>query len=189
MSKNDIKDFVPATDIQITNSSDEFILDKQESEISNNGSFSRQRENIFDLANSFLYIESMTHKKLQKLCYYAKAWYLAIYGENLITEQFEAWVHGAVQPDLYQEYKYFGFSYIPRTTETECSGIPEEYVSFAREVYAAYGEFDGDQLEKLNHSELPWKNARKNLKPWENSSNVISEEDMKTYYRTLLDEK
>ena len=107
--------------------------------------------NIFDLAHAFLSIESMTHKKLQKLCYYAKAWYLAIYDSNLIEEQFEAWVHGAVQPRLYQEYKAYG-----------------------------------DELERLNHSEMPWVNARRGYKPWESCNVVISEEDMKEWYRDLM---
>ena len=69
----------------------------------------KENGDIFDLAHAFLSIASMTHKKLQKLCYYAKAWYLALKDENLIDDDFEAWVHGAVQPNLYQEYKVYGF--------------------------------------------------------------------------------
>lgn len=141
--------------------------------------------NIFDLAHAFLSIESMTHKKLQKLCYYAKAWYLAIYDSNLIEEQFEAWVHGAVQPRLYQEYKAYGFEYIPGYSENE-NMLPEEFVSFAREVYDSYGELNGDELERLNHSEMPWVNARRGYKPWESCNVVISEEDMKEWYRDLM---
>ena len=34
--------------------------------------------NIFDIANWFLSKESMPQKKLQKLCYYAKAWSLVL---------------------------------------------------------------------------------------------------------------
>lgn len=141
--------------------------------------------NIFDLAHAFLCIESMTHKKLQKLCYYAKAWYLALNDTNLIPESFEAWVHGAVQPSLYQEYKQFGFGYIPQYVNT-CS-IPEEFMSFSEDVYRAYGALTGDELEKLNHTEAPWLNARKGLKPWQGSNNIIKEEDMKTYYRSLIE--
>ena len=89
----------------------------------------KRRGDIFDLADAFLSIESMTHKKLQKLCYYAKAWYLALYDENLVNEAFEAWVHGAVQPDLYQKYKPYGFNYIPRVFNTK--DIPEEFMDFA----------------------------------------------------------
>lgn len=140
--------------------------------------------NIFALAKAFLSIESMTHKKLQKLCYYAKAWYLALYDSNLITEQFQAWVHGAVQPALYQKYKNYGYSDIPQFFHIQ--EIPEEFLSFAREVYAAYGHLTGDELEEINHNETPWIEARGNCRPWESCQNYISEESMKSYYRKMI---
>lgn len=139
---------------------------------------------VFVMAKAFLTIASMTHKKLQKLCYYAKAWYLALYDENIIHEEFEAWVHGAVQPQLYQEYKQYGFYDIPKETKTD--DIPEEFLSFAKEVYEAYGHLSGDELEAVNHTEDPWKNAREGLKPWEGCNNKILENDMKEYYRKKL---
>lgn len=142
---------------------------------------------IFDLAKAFLSIDSMTHKKLQKLCYYAKAWYLAINDMNLIEDSFEAWVHGAVQPMLYQEYKVYGFGYIPMYIDAKKS-IPEEFLSFAKEIYESYGDLDGNELEKINHSEDPWIEARGNLKPWQGCNTVISEDSMKKYYRDLMDE-
>ena len=119
----------------------------------------KRKGDIFDLADAFLSIESMTHKKLQKLCYYAKAWYLALYDENLVMEPFEAWVHGAVQPELYQKYKPYGFSYIPRVLDTK--NIPEEFLSFAREIYESYGALDGDELERLRTSLITVKNPLK----------------------------
>jgi uncharacterized phage-associated protein len=146
----------------------------------------RHYGDIYDLANAFLSIEPMTHKKLQKLCYYAKAWYLAINNENIITEPFEAWVHGAVQPALFQKYRAYGFQLIPMFWP-EKGLVPEEFTSFAREIYESYGEYDGDELEKINHQEVPWINARKGLKPWQSGDRVISEDDMKTYYRGLMD--
>lgn len=140
--------------------------------------------NIFMLANAFLSIASMTHKKLQKLCYYAKAWYLALYNENIIPEEFQAWVHGAVNPELYRQYSSYGFEKIPKRLNT--NDIPEEILSFACEVYSVYGQYTGDELESINHQEDPWLNARKGLKPWESSNNVISEDDMKCYYRARI---
>ena len=140
---------------------------------------------VFALAKAFLSISSMTNKKLQKLCYYAKAWYLALYDCNLLTEQFQAWVHGAVQPALYQQYKKYGFGDIPLFKNTEV--LPEEFLSFAREIYDSYGHLSGDELEKLNHSEEPWIKARGNRKPWESCSVNISEEDMKVFYRKMMD--
>ena len=140
---------------------------------------------IYDLANAFLMIGSMTHKKLQKLCYYAKAWYLAINDTNLVDEPFEAWVHGAVQPKLYQKYRAYGFQPIPMY-KGPIESLPEEFMSFSREIFDAYGDLTGDELERLNHSEYPWIKARKGLKPWQNSDKEISEDDMKTFYRKLM---
>lgn len=160
-----------ATEINITTTEEPVIYNKG---------------NIFDLANAFLSIESMTHKKLQKLCYYAKAWYLALKDENLISEPFEAWVHGAVQPLLYQKYRAYGFQLIPMF-KGDITTLPETFLDFAREVFEAYGEFNGDELEKINHQEKPWINARKGLKPWQSSNAIINEDDMKIYYRGLID--
>lgn len=140
---------------------------------------------IYDLANAFLSIESMTHKKLQKLCYYAKAWYLAIYDTNIVSEPFEAWVQGAVQPKLYQKYRSYGFQYIPMYAGSQ-TNLPEEFLEFAGEVFSSYGNLTGCDLEKLNHEELPWLNARRGLKPWQSCNVEISEDDMKAYYRELM---
>ena len=150
------------------------------------GEVSRRFGDIFDLANAFLSIESMTHKKLQKMCYYAKAWYLAINDRNIIVEPFEAWIHGAVQPELYSKYKAFGFQLITMYIDTE-SKLPMEFTDFAKEIYASYGELSGDQLEQLNHQEEPWIKARQGLKPWENSNNTINENDMKNFYRSMME--
>ena len=144
----------------------------------------RQSNDVFALAKAFLLISSMTNKKLQKLCYYAKGWYLALYDTNLISEQFQAWVHGAVQPALYQKYKEYGFSEIPKLMKN--TGIPEEFISFAQEIYSSYGHLTGVELEKLNHQEDPWLNARQDCQPWENSSTTIAEEDMKDYFRKMM---
>ena len=158
--------------------------DKEQKPFFMSSNVNMKPNDIFALARAFLCISSMTHKKLQKLCYYAKAWYLAIYDRNIVAESFEAWVHGAVQPELYQRYKVYGFSDIPK--ETDKSNIPEEFLSFAQEVYNAYGHLTGDELEHINHNEIPWQEARGNCKPWENCNNVISEQSMKSFFRKRL---
>lgn len=139
---------------------------------------------VFSLAKAFLSISKMTNKKLQKLCYYSKAWYLALYDCNLISEPFEAWVHGAVQPLLYEKYKEYGYSEIPMCKNM--AQVPEEFISFAREIYNSYGHLTGDDLEQLNHQETPWIKARGTCKPWEKCNTEISEDDMKVFYRGLM---
>ena len=59
-------------------------------------------------------------------------------------------------------------------------------MSFAREIYESYGNLDGDELERINHREDPWMNARVGFKPWQNCERVISEDDMKAYYRAMM---
>ena len=143
-----------------------------------------QSADVFAMARAFLSISPMTNKKLQKLCYYAKAWYLALYDENIISEDFQAWVHGAVQPSLYQKYRRYGFSEIPLVTDI--STIPRDFLDFSKEIFGSYGELSGDELEILNHQEEPWIKARAGKKPWESCTNVISEKDMKEYYRKQM---
>ncbi len=162
----------------------QFENDTRGSGFSVTASTNNKPNNIFALARAFLSIESMTHKKLQKLCYYAKAWYLAIYDTNLIREGFEAWVHGAVQPELYQRYRSYGYSDIPKELDT--SNIPDEFLTFAKEVFQAYGHLSGDELERINHKEKPWIEARGETEPWANCRNVISETTMKEFYRERL---
>ena len=68
---------------------------------------------VLDVAQWFLAKEPMTHKKLQKLCYYAQAWHLALLNEPLFNENVEAWIHGPVIPALYAKYADYGWSDIP----------------------------------------------------------------------------
>ena len=136
---------------------------------------------IFDVANYFLAHENMTHKKLQKLCYYAQAWYLAFNSKRLFYGNFEAWVHGPVNPDLYSEFKSYGYEPISLDID-----IPNKFdndtLEFLDSVYETYKAFSGDQLETLTHLEDPWRSARKNLEEWEPSHNVISEKIMAEFY-------
>lgn len=142
--------------------------------------------NVFHIAKFFLSKNSMTHKKLQKLCYYAQAWHLALNYDPLFEGEFEAWVHGPVCPELYSEYKKHGYDRIPKEDK-----IPEELdrdaIDFLESVYDTYGSFTGDQLESLTHMEAPWKEARAGLEEWMPSHNVISRKTMEVFYREVYE--
>lgn len=138
---------------------------------------------IFDVADTFLYFEPMTHKKLQKLCYYAQAWFLALHKVPLINSYFEAWIHGPVCPELYYEYKRYGMNPIDKKTSIPESINKNLYVkSFIELIYNTYGRLSAEQLEFLSHSEEPWKRARYGLEDWEPSHAIISNESMMSYY-------
>ena len=50
----------------------------------------------------------VTHLKLQKLCYYAQGYSLALLSRPMFEEPIEAWEHGPVVRELYDTYKRFG---------------------------------------------------------------------------------
>lgn len=133
-----------------------------------------------DVALYFLSKENMTNKKLQKLCYYAQAWYYAFYDEGLFYQDIEAWVHGPVIRDVYNEYKNNKWNLIDIGVNPP--NINENIREFLDDVFDKYGEFDGDQLEALTHSELPWQETRTGLQEWEPSDRYISPATMSDYY-------
>lgn len=142
-------------------------------------------ENIFDVAKYFLLTGQMNHKKLQKLCYYAQAWSLALTGVRLMNTWFEAWVHGPVSPQLWHKYKDWGGLII-----SSYEGIPNFQSNQTKvlldKIYKLYGHYSGDQLEQLTHQEAPWINARNGCPSNAICTNIISERDMASYYRSLL---
>ncbi len=138
-------------------------------------------ESIYEVANFFLSKESMSHKKLQKMCYYAQAWYLANYGKPLVPNRFEAWVHGPVSPDLYSFYRNWGWERIPMRSVAVEFEDPNVYV-FLEQVYNTYGNYDADDLERITHGEFPWKKAREGCSLGAYSRKPISLNDMRDYY-------
>ena len=142
---------------------------------------------VFDVANWFLSKGSITHKKLQKLCYYSQAWYCALYdGTPLFIERIEAWVHGPVIPELYRIFAAFGWDEIPIYTG-ELS-FTEKEIAVLEAVFNTYWKFSGNDLEELTHREAPWINARGDLSPWEPGTNEITPTALREYYSARYQE-
>ena len=140
---------------------------------------------VLNVAQYFLSLGSMKHKKLQKLCYYAQSWYLVLTGKRLMDTVFEAWVHGPVSPELYVYYRDWGGLTIPQMPYTS-KKIDEKTKNFLQLIYSMYKEYSADDLEKLTHQEQPWKEAREGY-PADSICRVrIKEETMKQYYEGLL---
>ncbi|NJL22264.1 MAG: SocA family protein [Leptolyngbyaceae cyanobacterium SM1_3_5] len=151
--------------------------------------------NCFDVANYFIWLANSTgsfvsNLKLQKLVYYAQAWHLALYGEPLFQEDFEAWVHGPVIPNLYHEYKGFGWKPIQKDVEKKYikDTFDESTLAFLEEVAEAYFSYDAYALERMTHVESPWISARNGVSIDTLSCEVISKESMKEYYSSRAEE-
>lgn len=132
----------------------------------------------------FLDKESMTHLKLQKLCYYAQAWFYTLKGIRLMNTDFQAWVHGPVAPDIYDKLKCFGFSGI-RLAEKYCGVIEDDDLELLESVWETYGDSTGNALEALTHTEKPWVDARLGYSPDERCSVVITLKSMAEYYSSI----
>lgn len=144
---------------------------------------------IKDIAEMFLCFDTMTHKKLQKLCYYAYSWHLALYERKLFDNRFEAWVHGPVCPELYQDYKRYGWNEIPAKSAEFINDIDNvEVFNFVAEVYGSYGHLNANELEYLTHIEDPWKEARGNLSELEPCNEEISDQTIIKYYRRVMED-
>lgn len=140
-----------------------------------------------EVANYLLSKESMTHKKLQKLCYYCQGWHLALFNEELFEDQIEAWIHGPVVASLYPIYADYGWKEIPKTN-CQNYNLNKNQIETIDAVWDAYGKYSGDELEALSHSEPPWKTARGLLKPYEPSNNIIDRNLMEPYFKMLFRE-
>lgn len=127
--------------------------------------------------------DGLTNLKLQKLLYYAQAWYIVLYGKKLFDQDFEAWVHG---PAIRPVYGYFkDFSYSPITPERRIAAIPAHVKKHLSDILQSFGGYSAYQLELMTHSEAPWLNARRGLAPDESSRNIISVDDMKKFYSNM----
>ena len=129
----------------------------------------------------------ITHLKLQKLLYYAQAWYLANYKKPLFQEDFQAWSHGPVCAAIWTKYKKYTWEAIP--SPKTGPRLEKKIKNYLESVWKAYGEISAKNLEKLTHSEDPWKNVRGNLPFEAKCTTIISKESMKNYYRKSLNDQ
>lgn len=142
---------------------------------------------VFDVANFFRSKESMTHKKLQKLVYYAYVQYIIEYNTAknisnfLFDEQPEAWLHGPVFPSLYQEYKKYNWKNIPKKLIIH-SKYNNDIMTVLNKTWDKYGIYTADRLEYMTHCELPWQESREDLNYNTYSNKKISPESIYNFY-------
>jgi len=151
------------------------------------GVFKMRKRSVTDVdtvANFFLNKEAMTQKKLQKICYYAHAWYLTLYDNYLVDDDFEAWVHGPVNAQLYHKYKMYGWNNISKQSNVN---LNENLTEFLDMIYNTFKGYTGDQLESMTHNETPWREARIGLEPEEPGNNIIKDSIIKSFYRELME--
>ncbi|KUO64121.1 MAG: hypothetical protein APF84_08410 [Gracilibacter sp. BRH_c7a] len=116
---------------------------------------------IYKIANAMLTFDSISRPKLQKLCYYAYAWYITFFGERLVSQLFMAGEQGPICLELEAKYQEFEQEPIPKIGKKLSEIIPDvELREFLKAIYDAHGELTDEQLETMACMEDPWINAR-----------------------------
>lgn len=138
---------------------------------------------------------TITPKKLQKLLYYAYAWGLVFLNETsddlrnkLFDGSFEAWVHGPVDADVYQEYKKYGYQPIKEPIKNKINIDDENAEDVISQVWSVYGRFEADELEALTHHEEPWIKARHGLDPLTSTNARLNDEIIFNFYGSKLNQ-
>lgn len=127
--------------------------------------------------------ESPSPMKLQKLCYYAQGYLLAESGE-LFPEDFQAWQHGPVIPELYKKYAEYQWKSIDVTIPEE--SLDASVMEAVSDIVIAYGRYDGAALSTMTHREAPWIDARGDLAESEGSNEIIPKESLKKFFAEKL---
>lgn len=143
-----------------------------------------KQPSIENIADWFLNKESMTHKKLQKLCYYSVAWGWALMNKSVAYNgEFQAWVHGPVSRVLWKKYTGNGWNNIPQIKNNV--EVPSDTQELLESVWITYGTKSGNELEALSHAELPWRKARQGAPDDAQLSTPIDTGVMRDFYTSI----
>ena len=143
----------------------------------------------FDVANYFLSIQDkvpdITNMKLQKLCYYAQGFTLALLDKPLFAEEIQAWKHGPVIPELYKKYQDYGEKILPvEEFKNKTFVFTDEEIEILNEVYNEYGQFTAWKLREFTHQEPTW---IKHYHIYDNFHNeIIPLKEMKEFFKTEI---
>lgn len=135
----------------------------------------------------------MSHLKLQKLLFYCDAYHLAYFNEELITDNFEAWVHGPVSKKVFDSFKdksilYSDLSFSGNSKETLnlFSELTSEQQELINDVLSVLSKWTSLQLETSTHKETPWIEARNGIGIGDRCNNEISKETTRLFYKSEL---
>ncbi len=129
--------------------------------------------------------DTITNLKLQKLLYYAQAWYLVNYHRRLFDDDIEAWDFGPVIKSIYRKWKGFDskpIQYTPNGKEEDV--FDKHQLEFLVEFYQVFSSFSSTALVSMTHNEDPWKNTFEHGK-----NKVIPPKDMREYYTKFYKEE
>ncbi|KAA6333472.1 hypothetical protein EZS27_018119 [termite gut metagenome] len=131
--------------------------------------------------------DSITPLKLQKLLYYCQAWHYTIFNTPLFKDSIEAWTHGPVVPSQFKRFAHLRMcdNILANPIQIEKVNLEKDTEELLIEVMNIYGQHTAYYLEKLTHTERPWKETRGDLDYAVASNKVITPDLMKEYYSSV----
>ena len=142
---------------------------------------------IDQVANYIItHVGEVTPLALEKLLSFSNGVNYALNGSQLIFEESQAWAHGPVYPQMYNKYKRCGYKPIDdgiySTHGCMLSKLTEEEINAIDLVINTFGLYSPKTLEKISHSQEPWKEKRIGYKEDEAGREVIDEDSIKEFY-------
>jgi uncharacterized phage-associated protein len=136
----------------------------------------------------------MSHLKLQRLLFYCDAYHLAYFDKELITDKFEAWVHGPVSRKVYGSLKdkymlYEELTYSNNTKEDvdkEFEKLTQDQQDFVISILEELYTWTMFELGASIRNEKPWKEARIGYREADKCHVEISKETTRLFYKKDL---
>lgn len=129
----------------------------------------------------------LTQIEVQKLLFFLEGWHLAIVGEALFREDFQAWSNGPVIPSVYDRLRRYSSHVIPRSEikSLDFVALGSLVLDLISRVFETYKENDPGAMVGLTHLPgTPWVQVRNEhgLLKGEPSNEVVSKDVMKAWF-------
>lgn len=130
--------------------------------------------------------DCITNLKLQKLLYYAQAWFMVNNnGKLLFEDDIEAWKYGPVVRSVYDNFKKYNSSPIEISKRRrKIKPLEKNEEIFLEEFSITFYKFSASELVAMTHNERPWIDAYS-----KSPNSVIDTSVMYEFYKSMLDEK
>ncbi|WP_270600905.1 Panacea domain-containing protein, partial [Faecalibacillus faecis] len=114
----------------------------------------------------------ITHLSLQKSLYFVQSWSKIINNQWIFNDDCQAWIHGAVYPNIYEIFKNFKYDHLPQISKE--IDLDEREIKLLKLVKKYYTDvYTPRTLENICHKEKPYKLARIGKNIDERSNEII----------------
>ena len=122
--------------------------------------------------------------KMQKLCYLAQGWSLALRGKSLFDDAIQAWALGPAIPPLFRRFKPYRWGALnPYKRRADVlKELDEEERKFLDWVWEEYGRHTAGELKYLTREQTPWKEAYGDTDFPDRCEEEITQASMKAYF-------